>query len=173
MKDEVGVLIGLTYLVSNFPPYYKRMGSFSCILGLLAYDSEVWKQSSKASSSNTSDFHSPLQLLTHIWKERNYKKNARVGHSGAGSMRSHTSIRASPNTCEKQSHPQINVPSSNSKEGRGTEMTNGRNAAKIKCGASARQLRQGLHKHTPLPTSLPPPRVYSATTTPSLFTRLC
>jgi len=171
MKDEVGVLIGLTYLVSNFPPYYKRMGSFSCILGLLAYDSEVWKQSSKASSSNTSDFHSPLQLLTHIWQERNYKKNARVGHSGAGSMRSHTSIRASPDTCEKQSHPQINVPSSNSKEGRGTEMTNGRNAAKIKCGASARQLRQGLHKHTPLPTS--PPRVYSATTTPSLDTRLC
>jgi len=49
-------------------------------------------------------------------------------------------------------------------------MTNGRNTAKIKCGASARQLRQGLHKHTPLPTS--PPRVYSATTTPSLYTRL-
>jgi len=52
-------------------------------------------------------------------------------------------------TYEKQSHPQIHVPSSNSKEGRSTETTNDRNAVKIKCSVSAPRLKQGPGASTP------------------------
>jgi len=68
---------------------------------------------------------------------------------------------------EKQSHAHIHVPSSNSKEGRSTETTNGRNAAKNKCSASARQLEQGPSTSTPPPTS---PRGFTAH---SAYTCLC
>jgi hypothetical protein len=43
MRDEVGVLIGLTYLVSNFPPQKDINGTdrFSCFLDLLGREHTV------------------------------------------------------------------------------------------------------------------------------------
>jgi len=57
MKDEVGVLIGLTYLIKQYNDRadFNRTNGVSCFLGLLGREHMVWKQESKASSSNTSE----------------------------------------------------------------------------------------------------------------------
>ena len=74
MREEVGVLIRLAYLVSN--PFLRRMlifpdsrpctpvatvrtvyrtNKFSCFLGLFGREHMAWKHGNRASSSNTSE----------------------------------------------------------------------------------------------------------------------